>query len=171
MTEEHQSEQTRRTFVKGAAAAGVAATGITAFSGNAAAQPNISVSDVTGEEYEVEDSEIGIQQGNRNAQFQNIDIEITDIDEAAETVSGTVSGTVLPNANANQNAAKDFDVDFTDAAVSVLDPDYGSQLVLLEIPDLFLNVLGLLVSLDLELVVEADEDGGLLGQLLAGLGA
>lgn len=45
-----------------------------------------------------------------------------------------------------------------------------SQLILLEIPDLFLDVLGLLVSLDLELEVEADPEGGLLGQLLEGLG-
>lgn len=41
MTEEDQSEQTRRTFVKGAAATGVAATGVTAFSGGAAAQQDI----------------------------------------------------------------------------------------------------------------------------------
>ncbi|WP_336364449.1 twin-arginine translocation signal domain-containing protein [Halalkalicoccus salilacus] len=38
MTDQNPSERTRRTFMKGAAATGVAATGITAFSGNVAAQ-------------------------------------------------------------------------------------------------------------------------------------
>lgn len=162
--------------MKGAAATGVTATGLAAFSGGAAAQPDISVTDLDPETGNdsiegVRDSQIDVERGNRNAQFQNIDIEITEIDEEAETVSGTVSGTVLPNANANQNAAKDFDVEFTDAEVTSLgEVGNPTELVRLEIPDLFLNVLGLLVSLDLEVLVEADENGGLLGQLLAGLG-
>ena len=38
MSDKNQSDETRRTFMKGAAATGVAATGLTAFGGNAAAQ-------------------------------------------------------------------------------------------------------------------------------------
>jgi hypothetical protein len=183
MTERHPPEKTRRTFIKGAAAVGVAATGITAFSGSAAAQEpdldDVSVGDPDEDGIEVRDLEIDIEKGNRNAQFQNLDVEITDVgdeDDAEDgetTADGVVSGTVLPNENANESAAKDFEVEFEDAILDIgeiEDEDNFSRLVELRIPDLFLDVLGLQVSLDLDLTVDADPEGGLLGQLLANLG-
>ena len=39
MSDKNQPDEARRTFIKGAAATGVAATGLTAFSGGAVAQP------------------------------------------------------------------------------------------------------------------------------------
>ncbi|MFC6905859.1 twin-arginine translocation signal domain-containing protein [Halalkalicoccus tibetensis] len=175
--------KTRRTFLKGAAATGVAATGITAFSGSAAAdEPTVTVDGV-----EADESDVSIERGNPNAVIENLDIEFDEVDfdqdldedfdvdanDVTGTASGTVTGSALPNQNANENAAKDINTDFDDLEFIVTDVDAvgnPSQLVLLEIPDLFLDVLGLLVSLDLELSVEADPEGGLLGQLLEGLG-
>lgn len=159
----------RRTFFKGALATGATVTALTAFGGTATAKPDITVSDDK-ESYPVEDSDITIEQGNKNAYFKEINVNITDIDESAGTVSGTVYGTVLPTKNANKRAAKEFEVPFEDAPVTRLKTvGNPTELVRLEIPDLFLDVLGLQISLDLELLVEADPDGGLLGRLLDAL--
>jgi hypothetical protein len=175
MMEGSRFDKTRRTFIKGAAATEIAATGITAFSSSAAAQPNVTVGDDEEvedgvESYSVQDHEITIQRGNRNAQFQNVNVTITDVDEEAGTASGTVSGSVLPTPNANQNAARDFNVEFADADV-IDQGEVGNptRLITLVIPDLFLDVLGLQISLDLELLVDADPEGGLLGRLLDAL--
>jgi hypothetical protein len=71
-----------------------------------------------------------------------------------------------------RRVAEEIDASYGDASLEVETSQVGNpiELLRLEIPDLFLDLLGLLVQLDLELVLEADEDGGLLGQLLAGLG-
>jgi hypothetical protein len=168
--------------MKGAAATGAAATGITAFSGSAAAQDTA----VTVDGVEADEVDLDIERGNPNAVVESLDIEFDDVefdqdldevepdeDDITGTASGRVEGLALPNENANPNAGQEIDTDFDDLEFVVTDVDEvgnPSQLVLLEIPDLFLDVLGLLVSLDLELLVEADEEGGLLGQLLEGLG-
>lgn len=71
-----------------------------------------------------------------------------------------------------RRVAEEMDATFENATLDVETTQNGElvEILRLEIPDLFLDLLGLLVQLDLELVLEADEDGGLLGQLLAGLG-
>ena len=99
MTEEDQSEQTRRTFVKGAAATGVAATGVTAFSGGAAAQPqNIRNLNVNLTE----------QGGLLNVNVQNVNVlNNVNVEDIVVTVIG---GDVLSDINVN---IEDIDVDVT----------------------------------------------------------
>lgn len=186
MTENTHSERTRRTFIKGAAATGIAATGITAFSGSAAAQEptdylTVSDDEATLNGEELTGSTVTIQQGSQNAQFEDLNVEFDDLeydeDDAEDgsvsgVASGTVTGSVLPNGNANGNAAQEIDTDFEDAAFEAAMDEQGNptDILSLEIPDLFLDLLGLIVELDLDLQITADEDGGLLGALLAALG-
>lgn len=186
MTEKSHSERTRRTFIKGAAATGIAATGITAFSGSAAAQEptdylTVSDGEDTLQGDDVAGSSVTIQQGNQNPQFEDLNVEFDDLDydeDDAENgtvsgvASGTITGSVLPNENANENAAQEIDTEFEDAQFEAVLDEAGNptDILLLEIPDLFLDLLGLIVELDLDLQITADEDGGLLGALLAALG-
>lgn len=177
-----REDTSRRTVLKLLGATGVTATGIGAFGGSAAAAPDVTVEDDENT-YTPESSDLTIEGGNPNATFQNVDVLITSIDESAGTASGVVSGTVLPTKNANENAAKDFEVEFEDAPAEVVGSSgkimnsgaanlgalQVTELIRLEIPDLFLDVLGLQISLDLELLVEADCDGALLGRLLGNL--
>lgn len=196
MTENLQSDRTRRTFIKGAAAAGVAATGISAFTTSGAAQETpISVDGLA-----AEDGSIDVQDGNPNGDFEELSIEFDDVefdqelgeDDLGETVtgtgSGTVTGSVLPNGNANGNATQEIDTSFEDVSfeavveevedgeevgnpVEVPEGEGISELVRLELDGLFLDVLGLQVDLsEVILLVTADPEGGLLGELLAGLG-
>ena len=165
--------KTRRTVVKAIAATGTAAIGLTAFSSSVAAQ-DITVGDDEVDSYPIDDSDIEIHRGNKNAYFQEINVEITDTEFDDETgtgtVSGIVSGTVLPTENANERAAKEFSVPFEDAPVTHEETvDNPTELVRLVIPHLFLDVLGLQITLDLFLLVEADPEGGLLGRLLDAL--
>lgn len=80
MTEKDQSNETRRTFMKGAAATGVAATGITAFSGNAAGQSRAvqrvdAVVDAT--QLNLTEQETGTTEvsGLINVVVQNVDVD------------------------------------------------------------------------------------------------
>lgn len=180
--------------MKGAAATGVAATGITAFSGSAAAQD----SPITVDGLDAADGNIDIQRGNRNAVIQDLNVAFDQVDfdqdldevEPGDTVtgtgSGTVTGSVLPNQNANQRAARNINSTFEDVGFeAVLEdvepgeevgnpvtvPEGVSELIRLELDGLFLDVLGLQVRLsEILLLVTADPEGGLLGELLAGLG-
>lgn len=176
--------------MKGAAATGVTVTGITAFSGSAAAQDQdptefVTVADPKNGHHAQQGSTVTIEHGKQNACFQELNIEIDekrseytlnkDDGTAEGTLCGTVTGSVLPDENADPNDAKEINTTFEgvsfEAEVGGTDnPDSQVvELIRLEIPDLFLNLLGLLVTLDLFLLVEADPEGGLLGQLLAAL--
>lgn len=182
--------------MKGAAATGVAATGITAFGGSAAAQD----SPITVDGLDAEDGEIDIQEGNPNAAIQDLNVAFDNVDfdqdldevELGDTITGTGSGTVtgsaLSNQNANENAAQEIDTDFEDVEfeavveeveggeqvgnpVEVPEGEGISELIRLELDGLFLDILGLQVDLsEVILLVTADPEGGLLGELLAGLG-
>lgn len=194
MTDENRLK-TRRTFMQGAVATGVAATGITLFSGSAAAQDF----PVTVDGLDAQGGNIDIQRGNRNAVIQDLNVAFTSVNfdqdlsqvEPGDTVtgtgSGTVTGSVLPNPNANQRAARTIDTTFEDVefeaiveevdggeevnGIEVPEGEDISELVRLELGPLFLDVLGLQVRLsEVILLVTADPDGGLLGELLAGLG-
>ena len=102
MTDQNDSEQTRRTFVKGAAVTGVAATGLTAFSGNVAAQQNIQRLNVR---------DINLQDGVLNVNVQNVNI-LRDFDDIVVTVIG---GDVLSNIDVNiENIDVDVDVNVVD---------------------------------------------------------
>lgn len=181
MTEKFHSERTRRTFIKGAAATGIAATGITAFSGSAAAQEptdylTVSDGEDTLQGDDLAGSSVTIQEGNQNAQFEDLNVEFDDLDydedDADGTVSGVASGTITGSVLPNENAAQEIDTEFEDAQFEAVLDEAGNptDILLLEIPDLFLDLLGLIVELDLDLQITADEDGGLLGALLAALG-
>ncbi|MFC7008235.1 twin-arginine translocation signal domain-containing protein [Halalkalicoccus salilacus] len=108
MTEEDQSEQTRRTFVKGAAATGVAATGVTAFSGGAAAQPqnirnlNVNLTD---------------QNGLVNVNVQNVNVlnNVNVEDIVVTVIGGDVE--VLNNLNVN---IEDIDVNIENVLSDIL---------------------------------------------------
>lgn len=195
MTNMNRFNETRRTFLKGAVATGVAATGLTAFSGSTAAQGSPITVDGLG----AQDGNIDVQRGNPNAVIQNLNVAFTSVtfdqdlsqvepgDIVTGTGSGTVTGSVLPNQNANQRAARQFETTFEDVefeavvqevdegevvnGVEVPEGEGISELIRLELGPLFLDVLGLQVRLsEVILLVTADPDGGLLGQLLAGLG-
>lgn len=89
MTDQNDSEQTRRTFVKGAAATGVAATGLTAFSTSAAAQQNIRNLPVN----------ISEQDGLLNVNVQNVNaLNNINVEDVVVTVIG---GDVLSDINVN----------------------------------------------------------------------
>lgn len=89
MTEQNDSEQTRRTFVKGAAATGVAATGLTAFSGGAAAQQRIRNLNINLTE----------QDGVLNVNVQNVNVlNNLNVEDVVVTVIG---GDVLSDINVN----------------------------------------------------------------------
>lgn len=167
---------------------GVATTGVVAFSGQAVAQEleDFSIEDEPDSVQEVEDASVEIEEGNPNPVFEELDIEIedgeydVDDDSATGTMSGEVTGTVLENAN--ENAANGIDTEFDDAPFSLdleendvngntelLKAGGSVELARLVIEDLFLDVLGLEITLDVLLVIEADPEGGLLGRLLADL--
>ena len=89
MTEKDQSNETRRTFMKGAAATGVAATGLTAFSGNAAAQQRIRELQVNLQQ----------QQGLLNVNIGNVNVlRNVNVQDVVVTVIG---GDVLSNIEVN----------------------------------------------------------------------
>lgn len=77
----------RRTFVKGAAAASVAATGITAFSGGTAAQQNAQ---------QLEVGDVQVSDGLLTIEIQNFDaIDDIDIEGVAVTIIGGDVGEIL----------------------------------------------------------------------------
>lgn len=182
--------------MKGAAAAGVAATGVSAFSGSAAAQET----PITVDGLSAEDGTVDIQNGNPTADIEDLNVSFDtvefdqdlDEDDLGETVtgtgSGTITGSVLPNGNANGNAAQAIDTSFEDVEfealveeveggeevgnpVEVPEGEGIAELIRLELDGLFLDILGLQVDLsEVLLLVTADPEGGLLGELLAGLG-
>jgi hypothetical protein len=195
MVDTNKPDETRRTFLKGAVATGMAATGLTAFSGSAAAQDSPITVDGLG----AQSGNIGIQRGNRNAVIHDLNVAFTSVnfdqdlsqiapdDTVTGTGSGTVTGSVLPNPNANQRAARTIDTTFEDVefeaiveevdggeevnGIEVPEGEGISEFIRLELEPLFLDVLGLQVRLsEVLLLVTADPEGGLLGELLAGLG-
>ena len=98
MTEEDQSNETRRTFMKGAAATGVAATGLTAFSGSAAGQQDIRELAVNLQE----------QNGTLNVNVQNVNVlRNVNVEDVVVTVIG---GDVLSNIQVD---IRNIDVDVT----------------------------------------------------------
>ena len=113
MTEEHQSNETRRTFMKGAAATGVAATGLTAFSGSAAAQEDVTLRDLQLNITEV-------QSGLVNLRVENVrvirDITVQDIDV-------TIIGRSVAEGDIIVDIIDDVTVTFEDRVINIQDID------------------------------------------------
>lgn len=113
MNEHNRPEDdSRRSFLKGAAATGIAATGLTAFSGNAAAAPgvqNVSIGDVS----VGQDGLLNVAINNVNA-LNNLNVE----DIAVTVIGGDVR--VLETVDIDDSLNDVIDVTVTDVDVEAL---------------------------------------------------
>jgi len=171
MTDENEHNETtnRRNMLKTIGATGLAASGIAAVSGSAAAQQSGNENPITynPNQYSIEGGEAV---GSLKISLENVD---------GETASGTVSGKLR-----DDNGVESFEKSFSDAPISAKEVSSGAgfgvggtaamqgtqTLISLDLGPIDLDALGLVIQTnEIRLRVKCDPTGGLLGNLLCSL--
>ncbi|UPV75155.1 hypothetical protein M0R89_03575 [Halorussus limi] len=171
MTDENEPNTTnRRRVLKTIGATGLAASGLAAVSGSAAAQQSGNKNPITynPNEYTLDGGEgVGA-----------LKVSLDSVDEEAGTASGTVSGKYR-----GEKGVEKFEESFSGVPISVEPVNSGAAfggggaaamqqqtLIFLDLGPITLNVLGLIVETNrIQVRVSCDPSKGLLGQLLCGL--
>lgn len=171
-----QIDKERRTTLKIIGTTGLATAGVIGMSGSAVAQnPTITTSGGGGTLQSGEVRNYRAVEGTQRQlpNLQELNVTFTNWDETTNTLSGTVEAVSRGQGGGATRDTDNFDIGLDDVAIDneVATTQNGDrvEILRLNIQDLFLNLLGLEVTLDLFLLIEAVEGQGLLGDLLVAL--